>query len=1413
MYELRCLPSKATVNVDPNSNGTYTLTPTVGKRGQDVFTYTVTQMRWDGSPPKLVTVEGTTPETNQVSLTILPVNQPPEATTTSTFAVRVSETLTAVKLMPATGRDVDGHLVTYRLVSKPTLGTFSFVATSSNVSTGDPSFVYTAGAVTGTETIRYTVDDCSENTDLVALEDQVAGAAWNRLNCMSGATEGSITIQITATNSLPAVKQGSMTLVEDQSPYPQGTFYRDPNPDIPSDPYLRFVMRETPRLGQVDFLCGHAYGFTNWTTMGAGQYCETVGGTNGTESQIYRFRPTVNAHGSDTFTVGLSAIAQYANKIPAAATIFPVTIAPTNDAPSISDNRSVTVVGYNYRVNESAWLDPLNPNATAPVNFTAVSFNVTSVDAEPTMQFNMSYPERGDFYVSLTADGSSVNVSTKYVVGSLMNMQRVGATNSTTSFTMTLYYVPPKGFRGSPIATVNWWAWDGTMTRSITAKALLQVLCPVGYEKERGKPNPIITHSLCSRCPAGTYAPVEDSSGCTNAAPGYFAKGGTPRQEPCRIGTYSDLEGAKNCKTCPANREGGDTNLTSTTLGTASSSITDCVCTMAMPKETYPFGYYGRPGEACYYCENDKGWTCTENNLTFPMPKFGYWIDVCRPYPAKERECFPASACEAIVSANVSTMFRTNSNVSSAVACAKLPVPDVVDGTCKSGYELDACSSCTRPGYYRLEGGCRKCPKTSGSEGTIALLAIGIIIAAPILFKLSEQMKNFPSINMGISFSQYIGLFASQLEYPEVLRRFMSAFSIFNFNMELIHPECTMTDWNYSKKWMVMSLMPIFVFASLALAVAVAGVFAAYRHFVGKNIMKLNPNFLKLGEGQRAGMVYKVKRMLVTGINWNSFVSIARKAIRAQLTFFQVAFVFLASSSFEIFDCTKNESDGLYYLDSEPSVRCGWPHAPNDTASQSWLDIYQIALFTMFFYVIGIFLLFAVLLFMVRDSLDEETPREILGFFYFRYEKKWFAYELVQLFKKAALAGILSLMVDGNTSLIARKTSCSIMVVTLITLMHFYAAPYESSNLDNMMSMMLATEFMLLFSGLVFLTDKLSSTFRTALQIINIIVIIASVCAMTVFIVVDIMPGKLSQLKKYFATRKERKVKAEKKKKLAKEKKARKARGEEEKMKPLSIFAQVKLFNFVKRTMVSAQAAIFFNPRTTHAMATLRTAWGHKKIRLATEKGELSKVNITKDDVKGMMNRLQKHLKKKQTLNIMKKPDPKFGDFLKGSTKSDTLEGMAMEDIAENHRADHFFEKLMCNQHPLQQNQAKKRSLLMMIWQLTQGRSMWKRQEHGLQKLRRLEAEGKLTLSKKLEESDISFHGIDSERDQSHYEAGAASEASAVQTISAEENEGNDSAGERKNRTTLQRPLPGQTLPRVSQSSSLPNSSTSTAEP
>ena len=171
--------------------------------------------------------------------------------------------------------------------------------------------------------LEYEVDDCTENTGLIALEDQVPGAAWNRMNCMKGLSRGTIQISVTTSDALPDLDAGTMTLYEDQTVHQQSMLTRNPTPDPSSDPFLRFVMRVPPALGAVDFQCAWesaganvTAGQHNWTEMKAGQYCENTGGSNGTHSQIYRFRPTLNVNGADKFDFGLQGIGSMISKLP-----------------------------------------------------------------------------------------------------------------------------------------------------------------------------------------------------------------------------------------------------------------------------------------------------------------------------------------------------------------------------------------------------------------------------------------------------------------------------------------------------------------------------------------------------------------------------------------------------------------------------------------------------------------------------------------------------------------------------------------------------------------------------------------------------------------------------------------------------------------------------------------------------------------------------------------------------------------------------------------------------------------------------------------------------------------------------------------------------------------------------------------
>lgn len=124
-----------------------------------------------------------------------------------------------------------------------------------------------------------------------------------------------------------------------------------------------------------------------------------------------------------------------------------VTILPTNDAPTINKNFTVVVGSYVFRDGESVWEDPLPPNATAAPKFTAFTLGVVSIDGECSMSANVTNPYLGKLYANLASDGTAVDVNSAYNASALLNMTLdvATATNSTTSFNLGLYYVPPAG--------------------------------------------------------------------------------------------------------------------------------------------------------------------------------------------------------------------------------------------------------------------------------------------------------------------------------------------------------------------------------------------------------------------------------------------------------------------------------------------------------------------------------------------------------------------------------------------------------------------------------------------------------------------------------------------------------------------------------------------------------------------------------------------------------------------------------------------------------------------------------------------------------------------------------------------------------------------------------------------------------
>ena len=92
-----------------------------------------------------------------------------------------------------------------------------------------------------------------------------------------------------------------------------------------------------------------------------------------------------------------------------------------------------------------------------------------------------------------------------------------------------------------------------------------------------------------------------------------------------------------------------------------------------------------------------------------------------------------------------------------------------------------------------------------------------------------------------------------------------------------------------------------------------------------------------------------------------------------------------------------------------------------------------------------------------------------------------------------------------------RKTAWSLLVVLLGILLHFFGQPYKSSGLDKMHAMVIMSEFFTLFSGLIFLPDKMSPSFLTAMEVVNIIIVLLALSVLIMYIVYEIAPKQASK--------------------------------------------------------------------------------------------------------------------------------------------------------------------------------------------------------------------------------------------------------------------------------------------------------------
>ena len=311
-------------------------------------------------------------------------------------------------------------------------------------------------------------------------------------------------------------------------------------------------------------------------------------------------------------------------------------------------------------------------------------------------------------------------------------------------------------------------------------------------------------------------------------------------------------------------------------------------------------------------------------------------------------------------------------------------------------------------GYYRKENRCTPCGKVIpvwilAVAGAILFVVLALM-ADQFLAKVADVSNFIAPVLILLTFFQTLALLLKfNMQWPAGLKDLMNKLSIFNINLELARPECSIK-WTASNRMDVMLAVP----------------------FGGA--------FLVLCYGA-SGWLFNRKDPATNSLN------LKRKCESMGVGMFMVFSSFFLKGILGGIDCTPDATSGKYYLDIEPSVEC-------DTASAEYNLIYTkvfagVALWCAMF---GILVL----------NFFSEGGKYRYSFLTTKLEDKWFYWELVLLLRK------ILIMCSGlfNSSAIARGWYLGSMVVIVSLAAHAFARPFKKNLVD-------ACEFASLFSTLV----------------------------------------------------------------------------------------------------------------------------------------------------------------------------------------------------------------------------------------------------------------------------------------------------------------------------------------------------------
>eukprot|EP01046_Picozoa_sp_COSAG06_P010126 COSAG06_NODE_547_length_14431_cov_5.614746_3_plen_479_part_00 len=307
-------------------------------------------------------------------------------------------------------------------------------------------------------------------------------------------------------------------------------------------------------------------------------------------------------------------------------------------------------------------------------------------------------------------------------------------------------------------------------------------------------------------------------------------------------------------------------------------------------------GSYGQDGR-CYEC--DARMSCLAEGLDQPHAKPGFWLKARNPdLPrCRDLDCPGLASCRVDGELQSCEAGCPDGQCPTMAEC--VPLEGCAHGgveNCTLGYYKERCSACDNR-FYRLEGRCEPCPANVIPFWLYMVVGFATVLASLLLLEYvwsSTRLRKLDAGQMGqltgpamvfMTFMQTIGTVLSipRIKIPDELRLLMTKLNMFNFNLELANPECSIK-WNFQSKLHMTLAAP---WVALVL-------------------------------------VHAYKLISIRYLN-KTEESAKVTVLTAHCGLFSLMTVFYLKTTLAAWDCSAN-ADGFTYLDAQPDIRCvrGW---------------------------------------------------------------------------------------------------------------------------------------------------------------------------------------------------------------------------------------------------------------------------------------------------------------------------------------------------------------------------------------------------------------------------------------------------------------------------------------------------------